>query len=192
MKILNLICIVCVLFMYISCASMSSVEWEKVSVDYVYDPEVDFAELDSYAWFPVPSKSIRYPLIMKQIKNEMKRQLKVNSIRMVSDDPDFFIALHGGIQSVLPYEDWQYLHENYEQYAIKRRIDMTKYTEDTLLVDFISAKSGTIIFRATAVTYTAFETSLKQRRMRIVESVTKVIESYLQIPDVISLKGTQS
>ena len=122
----------------------------------------------------------------------MNRQLKVNSFKMMAGEPDFLIAIHGGIQSVLPYEDWQYLHENYEQYALKRRIDMTTYKEDTLMVDFISPKNGTLIYRATADVYTAFETSPEKRRMRILEAVTKVVDSFLKIPNTVSLNGEQS
>jgi hypothetical protein len=186
MKKLTPLYILCVLFLCVSCASTNSNVWEKVSVDYVYDPEVDFTELKSYEWFPIPSKSIRYPLIIEQIKFEMNRQLKVNNINMVIHKPDFLIALHGGIQSVLPYEDWQYLHRNYEEYALKRRIDMTTYTDDTLMVDFISAKSGTLIYRATANVYTGFEPSPEKRRKLIMEAVTKVIDTFLQIPYAVS------
>ncbi len=192
MKRLIPLYILCALLFSMSCSSTNSIGWEKVSVDYVYDPEVDFAELEFYDWFPIPSKSIRYPLIMEQIKFEMNRQLRVNNFKIVSAEPDFFIALHGGIQNILPYEDWQYLHKNYEQYALKRRLDMTQYTDDTLMVDFISAKNGALIYRATAVAFTAFETSPEKRRQRIIEAVTKVIDSFLQIPYIVSLNGEQN
>jgi hypothetical protein len=55
----------------------------SVKVDYVYDPETDFAALKSYNWLPVPSKNIRYPLIMKQIRHEMNRQLKVRNFKLL-------------------------------------------------------------------------------------------------------------
>ena len=90
---------------------------------------------------------------------------------------------------MLPYEDWQYLHRNYEQYALKRRIDMTTYTEDTIMVDFLSAQKGTLIYRATADVYRGFETSPEKRRKLIIEAVTKVVDSFLSIPDTVSSNG---
>jgi hypothetical protein len=192
MKNLIPLYILCALLLGMSCSSMKTLGWEEVSVDYVYDPEVDYAELKSYDWFPIPSKNIKHPLIMKQIKHEINRQLKVNSFKMVAGEPDFFIALHGGIQAVLPYEDWQYLHENYEQYAIKRRFDMTTYAEGMLMVDFISSKSRELIYRATAEVYMGFETSPEKRRKQITVVVTKVIDSFLKIPSTVSLNGEQS
>jgi hypothetical protein len=148
----------------------------------VYDPEADFAALKSYGWMPVPSKSIRYPLIMQQVKSEMNRQLKVRNFTPESAEPDMLIAFHGGIQSVLAYEDWVYLQENYKQYAIKRRIDMTQYTEDTLVFDFIDTKTGELIYRATTTIYLSLESTPEKREKKIHEAVVKVLDSFIQIP----------
>jgi hypothetical protein len=153
----------------------------SVNVDYEYDPGADFAALKSYNWLPVPSKNIRYPLIMKQIKYEMNRQLKVRNFKMDSGEPDFFIAVHGGIQDMLAYNDWVFLQSNYEQYAIKRRIDMTQYTEDTLMVDFIDAESGELIYRATAIIKLSLESTAEKREKKIIEAVTKILDNYLLI-----------
>jgi hypothetical protein len=159
-----------------SCASVSSVK-----VDYVHDPEFDFAALKSYDWLPVPSKSIRYPLILKQIKSEMDRQLYVRNYKNVTGNPDFFIAVHGGIQSTLAYDDWVYLQDKYDQYAIKRRIDMTQYTEDTLIFDFIDANTKGLIYRARATAYLSLETSAAKRAEKIHEAVATVLDSFMQI-----------
>ena len=177
MKSLASIFILCLMMLSISCSSIS-----RVNVDYVYDPEVDFAALKSYDWLPVPSQSIRYPLIMKQIKSEMNRQLKVRSLQMVSGTPDFLIALHGGIQSILAYEDWEYLQDNYEQYAIKRRIDMTTYAEDTLMVDFIDTRTRDLIYRATATVYLSLESTVEKRGEKINKAVTKMLDGFSQLP----------
>jgi hypothetical protein len=176
MKRSTLFIIFCLMLLIGSCASVNSVK-----VDYVYDPEVDIAALKSYDWLPVPSKSIRYPLIMKQIRSEMKRQLKVRNFTPESAEPDMLIAFHGGIQSVLAYQDWVYLQDNYEQYAIKRRIDMTQYTEDTLMFDFIDTKTGELIYRATATVYLSLESTPEKREKKIHEAVVKVLDSFIQL-----------
>jgi hypothetical protein len=174
MRLLLSIFILCLMVPVIGCST--------VSVDYVHDPEVDLTAMKSYDWLPVPSKSIRYPLILKQIKNEMNRQLNLRGLQPVSGDPDFLIALHGGIQSILAYEDWEYLQDNYEQYAIKRRIDLTTYTEDTLIVDFIDTSTGDLIYRATATVYLSLETTPERRNKRINEAVTKMLDGFSQLP----------
>ncbi len=173
MKRSNLLIILFLIVFVLGCAS--------VKVDYTYDPETDFAALKSYNWLPVPSTNIRYPLIMKQIKHEMNRQLKVRNFKMDAGNPDFFIAFHGGIQSILAYYDWVFLQENYEKYAIKRRIDMTQYTDDTLIVDFIDAESGELIYRATASIRLSLESTAEKREKKIIEAVTKILDNYLLI-----------
>jgi hypothetical protein len=164
-----------------SCASVSS-----VNVDHVYDPEADFASMKTYDWLPVPSTSIKYPLIIKQVKSEMNRQMKVRSYKMETGKPDFFIALHGGIQSMLAYADWIFLQDHYEEYAIKRRVDMTQYTEDTLIFDFIDAKTGEVIYRATVTVYISLESTAEKREKKIIEAVTEVLDRYFQLPLTVS------
>ena len=111
----------------------------------------------------------------------MNRQLKVRNFKMDSGEPDFFIAFHGGIHSMLAYDDWVFLQENYAQYAIKRRIDMTQYTEDTLIFDFIDAESGELIYRATAIIRLSLESTAEKREKKIIEAVTKILDNYLLI-----------
>jgi len=172
----RLFVILCLMVFSTSCASISSVK-----VDYMHDPQADFAALNSYDWLPVPSKSIRYPLILKQIKSEMNRELKVRNFKNVASEPDFFIALHGGIQSILAYEDWTYLHNNFDQYAIKRRIDMTQYTEETLIFDFIHAETGELIYRAMTTAYLSLESTAEKRKKKIHKAVVKVLDSFMQL-----------
>jgi hypothetical protein len=74
-----------------------------------------------------------------------------------------------------------FLQNNYEQYAIKRRIDMTQYTEDTLIVDFIDAESGELIYRASASIRLSLESTAEKREKKIIEAVTKILDNYLLI-----------
>jgi hypothetical protein len=170
MKLSRLFILLCLIVLTISCSS--------VTVDHVSDPDADFGAMKSYDWLPVPSTSIRYPLILKQIKSEMDRQMKVRNFMLVDREPDFFITVHGGIQSMLAYKDWEYLQENYREYAIKRRLDMTTYVEDTLIFDFIDAGSKELIYRATATIYLGLETTSEKREKKIREAVTKVLDHY--------------
>jgi hypothetical protein len=82
---------------------------------------------------------------------------------------------------MLAYDDWVFLQNNYEQYAIKRRIDMTQYTEDTLIVDFIDAESGELIYRASASIRLSLESTAEKREKKIIEAVTKILDNYLLI-----------
>ncbi len=167
--------------LYLMIFSMSCSSFSSVKVNSEYDPEIDFSALQSYDWFPVPGKNVRYGLIIKQIKNEMNMQLKVRGFKKVSTNPNFFIALHGGTQSRLGFTEWQYLDEYYEQYALKRRLDSIQYADDTFIIDFIDTKTKILIYRAIVTAYISIEPTQEKREEKIREAIAKVLENYQQI-----------
>lgn len=137
-----------------------------------------FLNLKSYDWFPVPENNIRYDLIIKQIKSEMNKQMKVRGFNMDSRHPDFLIALHGGIQSKLSFPEWDYLSQNYEKYAVTRRFDITNYTDETFIIDFIETKTKTLVYRATATAYLSLEPTSEKREKKIAAAVKQILDDY--------------
>ncbi len=175
MKPLRLFLVLCLLLFVISCASVSS-----VSVNNEFDPDTDFTLLRSYDWFPFPEENIEHGLIVMEIKTEMNTQMKTRGFKKVSENPDFLIALHGGIQSQLNYSEWNYLHDNYEQYAVKRKSDLRIYSDEIFIFDFIDTKTDTLVYRAIASVYISFEPTAEKREKRINEAITKVLDNYSQ------------
>jgi hypothetical protein len=179
MKPRKLFIVLWLLIFSLSCSSVKSGKY--VNVDYVYDPEVDFNALKSYNWFPIGEKNAKYWLIVKQIKAEMNVQLKVRGLTMSTTNPDFLIAIHGGLLYWLDYTEWAYLHDNYEEYALKRKADFSKYSEDTIIVDFIDDDTGTLIYRATAIVPISIEPAPEKRQKKISSAVTKILDAYTQM-----------
>jgi len=173
MKYRKLLIILWLPVLAISCASINSVD-----VIHEYDPDVDFTAFKSYDWFPVPENNIKYDLIVKQIKSEMNNQMKFRGFNKDSQHPDFLIALHGGIQNKLSFPEWEYLSENYEKYAITRRFDITNYTDETFMIDFIDTKTKTLVYRATATAYLGLEPTSEEREKKIAKAVKKILDDY--------------
>jgi len=176
MKFQRLLIVLCLPILAVSCASLNS-----VNIIREYDPEVDFSAFRSYDWFPVPETNIKYDLIVKQIKGEMNTQLKYRGFNKDSQHPDFLIALHGGIQNKISFPEWEYLNENYGKYAITRRLDLTKYTDDTFIIDFIDTKTKTLAYRATATAYLSLEPTSEKREKAITEAVKQILDDYAQV-----------
>ena len=162
---------------FVLCLMLSAISCSTVTVDYNYAPETNFASLKSYSWFPVPRQNVRHDLLVKKIKSEMKRQLHVRDFKMVTDNPDFLIALHGGFQSRLDYLDWQYLYEQYQTYWAKRRADIAIYEDNQLIVDFIDATSKELIYRATATAF-IMEATPEKRETIINDAITKILVNF--------------
>lgn len=164
--------------------TMSCSATGNVHVNYEYDHEIEFNNLRSFDWFPVPKSNVRYDLIIKQIKSELKIQLHEKGINLNTTKPDFLIAIHGGIQYRLDHDDWNYLNEKYEQYWIKRRMDIVKYHDDMLIIDIIDTTSKTLIYRATADAFVSIEPSYDKRRETINATIMKILENFPPIePD---------
>lgn len=176
MKSRKLLIVLWLPILAISCLSIYSVD-----VIHEYDPEVDFTAFKSYDWFPVPENNIKYDLIVKQIQSEMNNQLKVRGFNRDSQNPDFLIALHGGIQSKLSFPEWAYLSENYEEYAITRRFDIAYYTDETFIIDFIDTRTKTLAYRATATVYLSLEPTSEKRAKKINKAVTQLLDDYAQV-----------
>ncbi len=157
----------------VSCSGVGNVH-----VNYEYDHEIDFNDLRSFDWFPVPTRNVRYDLIIKQIKHEIKMQLHDKGLELDQAQPDFLIAIHGGIQPRLEHDDWNYLNVNYNQYWIKRRLDIIKYHDEMLIVDIIDTRSKTLIYRAVSNTFTSIEPNYDRRSEAIKETITKILENF--------------
>ena len=157
----------------ISCSATGNVH-----VNYEYDHEINFNKMRSFDWFPVPKYNVRYDLIVKQIKHELKMQLHDKGLEQDPAKPDFLIAIHGGIQPRLAHDDWIYLNTNYNQYWIKRRMDIVNYHDEMLIVDVIDTTSKTLIYRATASAFTSIEPSYDKRSEAINKTIAKILENF--------------
>lgn len=63
-------------------------------VNYDYDMEYDFTQLNMYDWISIPETVQVDELVVKRVKNAVNRQLTAKGLSKVSENPDFLIALH--------------------------------------------------------------------------------------------------
>ena len=125
----------------------------SVSVRTEHDPRTNFAEYRTYAWAPRPKSGIQPgPGVRAQIESSIDQGLAAKGYTK-SAHPDFYIVYHitrSEQVQVNQYTDWGYgggysyrygrghysLWPNYPiSYA-----QVTRYTEGTLIVDFVDAK----------------------------------------------------
>ena len=176
MKYKKLVIVFLLYILAISCTSIYS-----VGIIHEYDREVDFTAFKSYDWLPMPENNIKYGLIVKQITGEMNNQMKVRGFNKDSQHPDFLIALHGGIQNKLSFPEWQYLSENYEKYAMRRRFDIADYTDERFIIDFIDTKTKALVYRATVTAYLSLDPTSETREKKITKAVKQILDDYAQV-----------
>jgi hypothetical protein len=168
-------------------ATLAFASCSSVNVRTEHDPRTNFAKYRTYAWAPHPKSGIQPgPGVRAQIEASLDQGLAAKGYTK-SARPDFYIVYHltrSEQVQVSQYTDWGYggaysyrygrghysLWPNYPiSYA-----QVTRYTEGTLIVDFVDAKTSTSIWRGTA-TGTVGNAQSNQRKIE--EAIRKLLES---------------
>jgi hypothetical protein len=149
-----------------------------VSVNYDYDPDVNFTNLKTFNWLPNPKSTTRHGLVLNRVKVAVKRELKSKGIVMVSDNPDFLIAIHGDKHSRTTITDWGYSPGRYGRYWGPRNIDVYQYEEGTLILDFVDANIKELIWRGTATGIVDPDLSPEKRTEKINNAVMKILDKF--------------
>ena len=176
MKIVNscFICL-CIIFFVTSCST--------VSVEHDYDITINFANLKSYDWLPyeksfggdIQSALRENSLTEERIKTALNWELKSKGLRIESKNPDFYIAFYTGIEK----EVKSYPHfSSHSDFSSHTDFGIYQYDEETFIIDFLDAKSKSLIWRGIAKAETYDNMNPEQRRKLVNEAVRKIMKNY--------------
>ena len=175
MKTLWTFIILCLMAITISCSPIYSVKYD-------YDTKTDFASLKTYDWLPIPAKADIDRLNVERIKNAVNSQMAAKGLRNAADNPDFLIASHVGKKEKVRIADWGYGYGSYGRYwggyGGPRGVDVYKYEEGSLILDFVDAKSKKLIWRGSAKAQTNTVKTPEKREKLITEAVQKILEKF--------------
>ena len=149
-----------------------------------YDPEVRFVELTNYDWLSSPAGSGEVnELVVKRIKAAVEMQLEEKGYIKDNSQPDFLIALRGGRETKVDVVDWGYTYRGPNHYnrgysAQRDRIDVYKYEEGTLIIDFVDAATRELTWRG-SVTGVIDPAATPEKRDKVVnEAVARVLANF--------------
>jgi hypothetical protein len=115
-----------------------------ISVTSDFDPAVDFSALKTFKWVDVPKRSVEdplnNPLLANRIRKAAEKALTAKGFT-ISEKPDFFIFAHVGVKEKMNVTDWGYGYGPYwGPYPYGRNIDVTYYTEASVILDIVQRK----------------------------------------------------
>jgi len=147
------------------------------SVQSDYDRGFRFSELKTFS-FAVQRRAATDPLASDtlndgRIRNGLESQLTANGFRMETEKADFVIAYYVTTKNKLNVQDYGY---GPPRWFGSRDIRVNQYSEGTLMVDFIDAKSNQVIWRGRAVG----TLELKGVDKKISKSVEKLVKQFLK------------
>jgi hypothetical protein len=155
----------------------------RVTTD--YDPQADFSALHSYAWLaesqpPTGDPRIDSALVDARIRGAIDAQLAERNLRRVeASRADFLVAYHIAVERRL---DVQTLYRSYgrAEWGGGGYSDtvVRDYEEGTLLVDFLRADTGALLWRGSAETRLREQRSPEARNEYAQEIVAKILDAY--------------
>lgn len=165
------------LFIAVSgCASM------QIQTD--YDPTTSFSGYRTYSWMPTPRTSdprVSNAITESRIRGAVDSVLSARGYRKLgSGDVDFLVGYHAAIEDMLDVTTV----DRYYGYAWAgggvwaRDVSVRSYDEGTLIIDVADEGSNRLVWRGTARAEVSMTTPTEQRRKKIYEAVSKILERF--------------
>ena len=147
-------------------------------VEFDYDTEADFTNLNTYDWFANTEISQENELAAKRIKNAVNKELVAKGLKKVSENPDLLIAMCIGRQLKREYFDSGQLYSQYNPYRDRSPIRAYEYEEGKLTLDFVNSKTKKLILRGSATAVIDPALIPEQREIRIKKIVSEIFEKF--------------
>ena len=148
----------------------SVVGCSPISVNHDYDPGYDFSQLRTYDWMTIQIPAGASELKLKRFMRAIDAELQRKGYQLTSNRPDFQIAMYAGAQQRVQIHDYGY------SYRGGRQIDVSHYTEGTIVIDFVDVEQE-MFWRGTA-TGVMEDLSPEQQEHKAAEAATKLLEVF--------------
>ncbi|QSA97836.1 DUF4136 domain-containing protein [Methylococcus sp. EFPC2] len=168
--------------LFVSCLFLAACSMVTVTTD--YDHSASFAKYHTYTLTPLAQEVPLSPSSETALRESLRAHLAARGLTEVEEGADLHIVRHVSAQEKIaisqspgwgPYGGVPYRYGRYGMWAGATYTDVSQYTEGTLILDFVDAKTQKLVFRGIGKgTIGDPETNAK----RIREAVEKIVQSY--------------
>ena len=154
-----------------------------ISVSDDFDTQADFTKLRTYAWHVPPAGTPSVDQLTQQrIVRAVDDALEAKGFRKAdSGTPDFKVHTLASVTQRIQTQPvsigvgyaWRYGYV-----AAGDGVEISTYDEGTLVVDVISAATGSLVWRGTARAAVQRDRTPEQREARIREAAFKILERF--------------
>jgi len=156
-----------------------------VSVTTDFDPLASFSQYHTYALTPDTAKLGLSPSSEAALREALRTNLARHGVSETSENADLHVVPHVSAKEKLVVHqssDWGYagMPYGYGRYGMwagapRTYTDVSQYTEGTLILDFVDAKTQKLVFRGTG-TGTISDPQTNAERIR--EAVEKIVNDF--------------
>lgn len=164
---------------------LASVGCNTLQVSSDYDPTVNFSGYRTFGWMALPHKAVGDPrvdnaLIESHIRSAVERDMQARGYSTPqSGEPDFFVAPHTAINEKLMIQQVPAGAYGPGWYRPAGSVPVVhEYTEGSLVLDVIDAKTRQLIWRGWAMAEVDFTRSAEERQRKIDEAVHKILDQF--------------
>lgn len=158
-----------------------------------YDPEADFSIIQTYAWKDAEVNNDALdanPLLKKRLMASVEQYLQSRGYRKPSHDslPDAYIVIHAGFKEKMRVTNWggpsgYYADPWYHPWWGRdryygNRVDVSYYTEGTLVIDVVASGRKELIWRGIGTGIVKEYTDREKMQKAIDEYVHEILNQF--------------
>jgi hypothetical protein len=151
-----------------------------LTVNYDYDTAADFTAMKTFGWMPPAGNAVSDDLLVKRIRSSVNAQLQAKGRTEVPENPDFMIAMqlsgkttYGGSTGVGASVGIPVGRGTISVGGGKSKPH--EKTEGTLVLDFVDAKTQSLVWRATAAAAVVPKASPEEQQERINKVIAEML-----------------
>lgn len=158
----------------------------NVQITTDHDPETNFGEMKTYQWLTNSKSAIsanqqtsmfQNQLIEKRFMSAVVENLKTKGVVQDTTNPDFYVMYYAGTQDKINVTNYGYGYGRYG-WGGYGGTDVHQYTEGTIILDFINAKSKDLVWRSTASGALSSKPTLEEAQEKLNVIVGKMLADY--------------
>ena len=155
-----------------------------LAMDFDYDTATDFAALKTYEWAPATGNAAADELLVKRVRNAVDGELQAKGHALAADNPDFLVAMQLSGKSVYGGSTGVGMSVGIPVGNAGRisvgggRSKAIEKKEGTLVLDFLDAKTKSLVWQGTASGAMEPAASPEEQQKRINEVVAQLLQRF--------------
>jgi hypothetical protein len=149
-----------------------------------YDTAADFAALKTFDWMPVTGNAAGDELLVKKIRNTVDAQLQAKGCNKAADNPDFLIGMELSGKTISGGSTGVGVSVGIPVGRMGRvsvgggKSKTSEKKEGTLVIDFVDAKTKSLVWRATVTDAVNPSATPEQKQQKIDEVIAAMLAQF--------------
>jgi len=156
----------------------------SLSVTSDYDTAANFDAMKTFDWMPATGNAAGDELLVKRIRNSVDTQLQAKGRKMAADNPDFLIGMELSGKTITGSSTGVGVSVGIPV-GRRGRVSVgggkskaSEKKEGTLIIDFVDAKTKSLVWRATATDAVDPSASAEEKQKKIDEVIAAMLAQF--------------